>query len=86
MVVAVILMSIFFCKQYIDKYKKDFNRFLIELTPKFRESGLYVILEDNNITDEKKSFMIYRKDGLPIARSVSDPEEFLPYYLKGGSK
>lgn len=22
-VVAVILMSIFFCKQYIDKYKKD---------------------------------------------------------------
>lgn len=38
------------------------------------------------ITDEKKSFMIYRKDGLPIAISVSEPEEFLPYYLKGGSK
>lgn len=38
------------------------------------------------ITNEKKSFMIYRKDGLPIAISVSDPEEFLPYYLKGGSK
>lgn len=38
------------------------------------------------ITDEKKSFMIYRKDGLPVAISVSDPEEFLPYYLKGGSK
>ena len=38
------------------------------------------------ITDEKKAFMIYRKNGLPIAISVSNPDEFLPYYLKGGSK
>ena len=38
------------------------------------------------VTDEKKVFMIYRKNGLPIAISVSEPNEFLPYYLKGGSK
>lgn len=38
------------------------------------------------ITDEKKAFLIYRKNGLPIAISVSEPDEFLPYYLKGGSK
>jgi hypothetical protein len=35
------------------------------------------------ITDEKKAFMIYRKNGLPIAISVSEPEDFLPYFLKG---
>lgn len=38
------------------------------------------------VTDEKKAFMIYRKNGLPIAISVSKPDDFLPYYLKGGSK
>ena len=38
------------------------------------------------ITDEKKAFIIYRKNGLPIAISVSEPDEFLPYYLKGGAK
>ena len=38
------------------------------------------------ITDEKKAFLIYRKNGVPIAISVSEPEEFLPYYLKGGTK
>ena len=38
------------------------------------------------ITDEKKAFLIYRKNGLPIAISVSEPDEFLPYYLKGGTK
>lgn len=38
------------------------------------------------VTDEKKAFIIYRKNGLPIAFSISEPEEFLPYYLKGGSK
>lgn len=36
------------------------------------------------ITDEKKAFLIFRKNGLPIAISVSEPDEFLPYYLKGG--
>ena len=38
------------------------------------------------ITDEKKAFLIFRKNGLPIAISVSEPDEFLPYYLKGGTK
>ena len=52
--------------------------------------GLYRLKGIGNfwsyITDEKKAFMIYRKKGLPIAISVSEPDEFLPYYLKGGSK
>ena len=43
---------------YIDFENIDdinsFNRFLIELTPKFRESGLYVLVEDNNLIDENK--------------------------------
>ena len=38
------------------------------------------------ITDEKKAFLIFRKNGLPIAISVSEPDEFLPYYLKGGTR
>ena len=38
------------------------------------------------ITDEKKAFLIFRKNGLPIAISVREPDEFLPYYLKGGTK
>jgi len=38
------------------------------------------------VTDAKKVFLIYRTKGLPIAISVSDPDEFLPYYLKGGEK
>jgi hypothetical protein len=38
------------------------------------------------ITDEKNAFIIYRTNGLPIAISVSDPDEFLPYYLKGDAK
>ena len=38
------------------------------------------------ITDEKKAFLIFRKNGVPIAISVSEPDEFLPYYLKGGTK
>ena len=52
--------------------------------------GLYRLKGVGNfwsyITDEKKAFMIYRKNGLPIAISVSEPDDFLPYYLKGGSK
>ncbi len=52
--------------------------------------GLFRMKEIGNfwsyITDEKKAFIIYRTNGLPIAISVSDPDEFLPYYLKGGSK
>lgn len=38
------------------------------------------------ITDEKKSFIIYRTNGLPVAISVSEPDEFLPYYLKGNKR
>ena len=38
------------------------------------------------VTDSKKVFLIYRKKGRPIAISVSEPDEFLPYYLKGGEQ
>ena len=38
------------------------------------------------VTDEKKAFLIYRTKGMPIAISVSEPDEFMPYYLKGGKK
>jgi heme/copper-type cytochrome/quinol oxidase subunit 4 len=38
------------------------------------------------VTDTKKVFLIYRINGEPIAISVSEPDEFLPYYLKGASK
>ncbi len=50
----------------------------------FRLKGIGNFL--SYVTDEKKAFIIYRKNGLPIAISVSEPDEFLPYYLKGGSK
>ena len=52
--------------------------------------GLFRLKEVGNfwsyVTDEKKAFIIYRKDGLPVAISVSEPDEFLPFYLKGSSK
>ena len=52
--------------------------------------GLYRLKGIGNfwsyVTDEKKAFIIYRKNGLPVAVSVSEPDDFLPYYLKGGSK
>ena len=38
------------------------------------------------VTDRTKAFIIYRKSGKPIAISVSEPEEFMPYYLKGGNQ
>ena len=38
------------------------------------------------VTDANKVFLIYRTKGMPIAISVSEPDEFLPYYLKGGDK
>ncbi|MBR0489367.1 MAG: hypothetical protein IJJ68_04085 [Prevotella sp.] len=38
------------------------------------------------VTDAKKVFLIYRTKGLPIAISVSEPDEFMPFYLKGGAK
>ena len=36
------------------------------------------------VTDRKKAFLVYRKSGKPIAISVSEPDEFMPYFLKGG--
>ena len=38
------------------------------------------------VTDAQKVFLIYRTKGMPIAISVSEPDEFLPYYMKGGQK
>ena len=38
------------------------------------------------VTDAKKTFLIYRIKGMPIAISVNEPDEFMPYYLKGGVK
>ena len=38
------------------------------------------------VTDANKAFLIYRRKGMPIAISVNEPDEFLPYYLKGGTK
>jgi len=38
------------------------------------------------VTDSKKAFMIYRTKGMPIAISVSEPDEFMPYYMKGGKE
>lgn len=38
------------------------------------------------VTDRKKTFLIYRTKGMPIAISVNEPDEFMPYYLKGGAK
>ena len=37
------------------------------------------------VTDRAKAFIIYRTHGLPVAISVSEPDEFMPYYLKGGT-
>ena len=38
------------------------------------------------VTDAQKVFLIYRTKGMPIAISVSEPDEFMPYYMKGGQK
>lgn len=50
----------------------------------FRTSGVGTFL--SYVTDSKKVFLIYRTKGLPIAISVNEPDEFMPYYLKGGTK
>ena len=47
----------------------------------FRTKGIGTFL--SYVTDAKKAFLVYRVKGLPIAISVSEPDEFLPYYLKG---
>ena len=50
----------------------------------FRTSGVGMFR--SYVTDSKKAFLIHRTNGMPIAISVSDPDEFMPYYLKGGKK
>ena len=50
----------------------------------FRTKGIGTFL--SFVTDAKKSFLIYRTKGMPIAISVNEPDEFMPYYLKGGAK
>ena len=37
------------------------------------------------ITDSNKVFLIRLKEGKPIAISVSEPDDFMPFYLKGGN-
>ena len=50
----------------------------------FRAKGVGTFL--SYVTDAKKVFLIHRIKGLPIAISVSEPDEFMPYYMKGGQK
>ena len=50
----------------------------------FRAKGVGTFI--SFVTDTKKVFLIYRVKGMPIAISVNEPDEFMPYYMKGGSK
>ena len=50
----------------------------------FRTKGVGTFL--SYVTDAKKAFLIHRTKGLPVAISVSEPDEFMPYYMKGGEK
>jgi len=50
----------------------------------FRTKGIGTFL--SYVTDAKKVFLIYRAKGLPVAISVNEPDEFMPYYMKGGMK
>ena len=50
----------------------------------FRTNGVGTFL--SYVTDAKKAFLIHRTKGLPVAISVSEPDEFMPYYMKGGQK
>ena len=50
----------------------------------FRTKGVGTFL--SFVTDEKKAFLIHRTNDIPVAISVSEPDEFMPYYLKGGQK
>ncbi|MBP1540794.1 MAG: hypothetical protein ILA25_01295 [Prevotella sp.] len=50
----------------------------------FRTKGIGTFC--SYVTDAKKAFLIYRHKGLPIAISVTEPDEFMPYYMKGGAK
>lgn len=48
----------------------------------FRSKGLGTY--EAFVTDCTKAFIIYRKSGIPVVISVSEPDEFMPYFLKGG--
>lgn len=50
----------------------------------FRTKGIGTFL--SYVTDANKAFLIYRTKGKPIAISVSEPDKFMPYYLKGGAQ
>ena len=50
----------------------------------FRTKGIGTFL--SYVTDEKNAFLIYRIKGKPVAISVTEPDEFMPFYLKGGEK
>lgn len=50
----------------------------------FRSKGVGTFL--SYVTDAKKVFLIHRTKGLPVAISVSEPDDFMPYYMKGGEK
>lgn len=50
----------------------------------FRTKGVGTFL--SYVTDAKKAFLIHRTKGLPVAISVSEPDEFMPYYMKGGKR
>jgi len=50
----------------------------------FRTKGIGTFI--SYVTDTKKVFLVYRTKGLPVAISVNEPDEFMPYYLKGGTK
>lgn len=50
----------------------------------FRTKGVGTFL--SYVTDADKVFLIHRVKGKPIAISVSEPDEFIPYYMKGGAK
>lgn len=50
----------------------------------YRTKGVGTFL--SYVTDVKKVFLIHRTKGLPIAISVNEPDEFMPYYMKGGTK
>lgn len=49
----------------------------------FRSSTIGVFIA--YVTDPQKTFIIYRKHGKPIAISVAEPDQFMPYYLKGSN-
>jgi hypothetical protein len=38
------------------------------------------------VTDSKKTFLIHRTKGMPIAISVDEPDAFMPHYMTGGTK